>query len=218
MFVAEGGEELRLVRRAGSRPLEHAAVAVDERDVVAPGQTEAAAHERPWERLAPDAGEEDTATIETRKRVGAADRLAVDHDLGDGCAPGQPQQPAAEVGVGVAAGLLELDRASPKEPAGALAVQAPAQGVELHVCCPTCHLVGLTRVGGAGFTLVVTWVRTDPRSGETASVLASHSLNPEALAAHLGLYRTLMYGVSPLSRVEREALAVAVSAANDCHY
>jgi alkylhydroperoxidase family enzyme len=62
------------------------------------------------------------------------------------------------------------------------------------------------------------WVRTDPYSGELANVLASHSLNAEALEAHVRLYRTIMFGGSPLSRAEREAIAVAVSAANDCHY
>lgn len=51
-----------------------------------------------------------------------------------------------------------------------------------------------------------------------AHILASHSLNERALAAHLALYRTIMYGDSPLTRAEREAMAVAVSAANDCHY
>ncbi len=49
-------------------------------------------------------------------------------------------------------------------------------------------------------------------------ILASHSLNGAALRAHLGLYRTLMYGESGLSRTEREAIAVCVSAANECHY
>ena len=49
-------------------------------------------------------------------------------------------------------------------------------------------------------------------------VLASHSLNAEALEAHVALYRVLMFGPSGLSRAEREAIAVAVSAANDCHY
>jgi alkylhydroperoxidase family enzyme len=51
-----------------------------------------------------------------------------------------------------------------------------------------------------------------------ANILASHSLNAAALEAHLRLYRTIMFGDSPLSRVEREAIAVAVSAANDCFY
>ncbi len=61
------------------------------------------------------------------------------------------------------------------------------------------------------------WGRT--KAGRSlANILASHSLNSDALAAHLRLYRTIMYGQSPLSRSEREAIAVCVSAANDCHY
>jgi alkylhydroperoxidase family enzyme len=63
----------------------------------------------------------------------------------------------------------------------------------------------------------MTWVRTDPAAA-SANILASHSLNAAALRAHVVLYRTIMFGESPLSRVEREAIAVAVSAANDCHY
>jgi alkylhydroperoxidase family enzyme len=51
-----------------------------------------------------------------------------------------------------------------------------------------------------------------------AHILASHSLNPVALERHHALYRTIMYGESRLPRAEREAMAVAVSAANDCHY
>jgi alkylhydroperoxidase family enzyme len=62
------------------------------------------------------------------------------------------------------------------------------------------------------------WVRTAHGAGELANILASHSLNPEALAAHVRLYRTIMFGDSPLTRTEREAIAVAVSAVNDCHY
>jgi len=45
-----------------------------------------------------------------------------------------------------------------------------------------------------------------------------HSLNVPALNAHLGLYRTLMFGPSALTRAEREMIAVAVSAANACGY
>ncbi len=62
------------------------------------------------------------------------------------------------------------------------------------------------------------WVETAADSGRLANILASHSLNPAALDAHLRLYRTIMFGPSPLSRAEREAIAVAVSAANECHY
>jgi alkylhydroperoxidase family enzyme len=62
----------------------------------------------------------------------------------------------------------------------------------------------------------MTWVRTCGK--QSANVLDSHSLNPGALRAHLGLYRTIMFGQPGLSRVEREAIAVVVSAANGCHY
>ena len=62
------------------------------------------------------------------------------------------------------------------------------------------------------------WVKTDPRAAGEANIVASHSLNREAMLAHARLYQTIMFGESPLSRAEREAIAVAVSAANDCHY
>lgn len=64
----------------------------------------------------------------------------------------------------------------------------------------------------------MTWVEGAPGSESMPNVLGSHSLNDAALRAHLGLYRTIMYGESGLTRAEREALAVCVSAANDCHY
>ncbi len=62
------------------------------------------------------------------------------------------------------------------------------------------------------------WVKRADGTEGLDNVLACHSLNPKALQAHLLLYRTIMFGESPLTRTEREALAVAVSAANDCHY
>jgi hypothetical protein len=64
----------------------------------------------------------------------------------------------------------------------------------------------------------MTWVETSPEARRTDHILASHSLNPEALEAHLLLYRAVMFGLSGVSRAEREAMAVCVSAANDCHY
>lgn len=64
----------------------------------------------------------------------------------------------------------------------------------------------------------MSWVKQAAGAESLANILASHSLNAEALAAHERLYRTIMFGDSPLSRSEREAIAVAVSAANDCHY
>lgn len=64
----------------------------------------------------------------------------------------------------------------------------------------------------------MTWVAHDPDAGEMANILASHSLNKKAMDRHNALYRTIMFGDSGLSRIEREAIAVRVSAANDSHY
>jgi hypothetical protein len=47
-----------------------------------------------------------------------------------------------------------------------------------------------------------------------ANILACHSLNQPALEAHVRLYRTIMFGDSPLSRTEREALAAAAGHAS----
>lgn len=49
-------------------------------------------------------------------------------------------------------------------------------------------------------------------------ILAIHSLNPLSLEHHYVLYSHLMRGPSPLSRAQREMIAVAVSAENDCFY
>ncbi|PIV81614.1 peroxidase [bacterium CG17_big_fil_post_rev_8_21_14_2_50_64_8] len=64
----------------------------------------------------------------------------------------------------------------------------------------------------------MTWVSTSPGSDRFDNILSCHSLNPAVLRAHIALYRAIMFGDSPLSRVEREAVAACVSAANDCHY
>ena len=54
--------------------------------------------------------------------------------------------------------------------------------------------------------------------GKIANILKVHSLNPEALKAHLDLYMTIMFGKSGLSRKERECIAVVVSRADNCEY
>ncbi|MCH9694969.1 MAG: peroxidase-related enzyme [Gammaproteobacteria bacterium] len=54
--------------------------------------------------------------------------------------------------------------------------------------------------------------------GKVSNILKVHSLNPDAMENHLDLYMTIMFGKSGLSRAEREAIAVVVSANNDCAY
>ncbi len=54
--------------------------------------------------------------------------------------------------------------------------------------------------------------------GRVDNIIRIHSLNPRSMEDHVRLYAHLMRGPSPLSRVQREMIAVAVSAANDCFY
>ncbi len=54
--------------------------------------------------------------------------------------------------------------------------------------------------------------------GGVDNILKIHSLNLPSMRAHQDFYRTLMKGKSDLSRVQREMIAVTVSAANRCHY
>lgn len=54
--------------------------------------------------------------------------------------------------------------------------------------------------------------------GTLDNILRIHSLNPPSMEHHYDLYRHLMAGPSPLSRVQREMIAVIVSAENDCFY
>jgi len=56
------------------------------------------------------------------------------------------------------------------------------------------------------------------RAGRVFNIVRVMSLNPAALRDSIAIYRTFMYGDSPLSRAQRELLAVVVSGANGCHY
>lgn len=56
------------------------------------------------------------------------------------------------------------------------------------------------------------------KRGKLSNIMKVHSLNPGAMQKHLDLYVHLMFGKSSLSRADREAIAVVVSATNDCAY
>ena len=58
----------------------------------------------------------------------------------------------------------------------------------------------------------------DPKTGQVDHIMKIHSLNPASLLDHQHLYKTLMYGESPLSRAQREMIGVVVSAINRCEY
>ncbi len=50
------------------------------------------------------------------------------------------------------------------------------------------------------------------------NILRIHGINPPVLRAHLELYRAVMHAESPLTRRQREMMAVVVSSINGCHY
>jgi uncharacterized peroxidase-related enzyme len=56
------------------------------------------------------------------------------------------------------------------------------------------------------------------KRGKIAEVHKIQSLNPESIVKHMDLYMTIMFGQSPLKRVQREMIAVVVSKANNCMY
>ncbi|MCB0183583.1 MAG: carboxymuconolactone decarboxylase family protein [Caldilineaceae bacterium] len=58
---------------------------------------------------------------------------------------------------------------------------------------------------------------TEPWGG-VDNIMKIHSLNVPSLVGHFELYKTLMRGKSELTRVQREMIAVVVSALNHCRY
>jgi len=56
------------------------------------------------------------------------------------------------------------------------------------------------------------------RAGRVWNILRLMSPNPRVLKASMDFYLVVMHGSSPLSRGQREMLAVVVSRTNGCRY
>ena len=56
------------------------------------------------------------------------------------------------------------------------------------------------------------------RAGRIWHIVHVMSQNPPAMDASMKFYGTIMFGASPLTRWQRELLAVVTSKANDCFY
>ena len=56
------------------------------------------------------------------------------------------------------------------------------------------------------------------RAGRLWNIVTIMSLNPRAMKNSMDFYSAIMFGSSPLSRSQREMLAVVVSATNRCIY
>lgn len=56
------------------------------------------------------------------------------------------------------------------------------------------------------------------RAGKVYGIVRLMSVSPAILETSMALYRALMHAPGPLSRRQREMLAVVTSRANHCHY
>jgi alkylhydroperoxidase family enzyme len=56
------------------------------------------------------------------------------------------------------------------------------------------------------------------RAGRVWNIVSIQSQLPEVMRDSMRLYSSIMFGPSPLSRAQREMIAVVTSTVNDCHY
>jgi alkylhydroperoxidase family enzyme len=61
-------------------------------------------------------------------------------------------------------------------------------------------------------------ISEEDRVADHDNIIQIHGVHSRTLRQHYELYRELMYAKGPLSRIQREMIAVVVSATNDCHY
>lgn len=56
------------------------------------------------------------------------------------------------------------------------------------------------------------------RAGRIWNIVSIQSQLPEVMRDSMRIYQSIMFGPSPLSRAQREMMAVVTSQANECHY
>lgn len=56
------------------------------------------------------------------------------------------------------------------------------------------------------------------RVADDDNIIRIHGVHSRVIRLHYDLYRELMYGPGPLSRIQREMIAVVVSGLNACRY
>ena len=61
-------------------------------------------------------------------------------------------------------------------------------------------------------------IAPDLRVPDKDNILQIHSVHPEVMRLHYELYLELMHNAGPLTRIQREMVAVVVSGLNGCHY
>jgi uncharacterized peroxidase-related enzyme len=80
---------------------------------------------------------------------------------------------------------------------------------------PWIRVIGLSEATGL---LKQQYEAAIQRAGRIWNIVSIMSQNPPALKASMAFYGALMHGPSPLSRSQRELIAVVVSRANGCVY
>ena len=78
--------------------------------------------------------------------------------------------------------------------------------------------IGLVSEAAAEGRVAASYAAARHRAGRVYGIVRLMSPNPDVLDASMAFYLKLMKGPSPLSRRERELLAVVVSASNECRY
>ena len=58
----------------------------------------------------------------------------------------------------------------------------------------------------------------EDRVDDDDNIIRIHGVHSRTIRLHHDLYRELMYASGPLSRIQREMIAVHVSALNGCRY
>jgi alkylhydroperoxidase family enzyme len=58
----------------------------------------------------------------------------------------------------------------------------------------------------------------EDRVPDQDDIIRIHGVHSRTMRQHYDLYRELMYGSGPLTRLQREMIAVVVSAENRCRY
>lgn len=80
---------------------------------------------------------------------------------------------------------------------------------------PYIRMIGLSEATGMLRAQLEAALR---RAGRVWNIVGIMSQNPRAMKASMDFYGAIMFGASPLSRSQREVLAVVTSAANGCVY
>jgi alkylhydroperoxidase family enzyme len=78
--------------------------------------------------------------------------------------------------------------------------------------------IHITREGDATGVTKREYDAANRRAGRIWNIVSIQSQLPEVMRDSMRLYGSIMFGPSPLSRAQREMLAVVTSTVNDCHY